>query len=227
MADRIHKILVIDNDYEIILAVTAALKGEEFSVISSSNSFEAIKLAEKERPHVVLVELLMPNLNGIDICIELRHKPELSNTFIVFHSERKEEYSQIAAFNAGADDYIIKPIKPRVLICRLKALLKRYRSQHQEEEKIKIEGLIIDRERYSIFKDGEEIVLPRKAFELLSLLYDSPNKICSRKKISDMIWGQDVFLKNRTIDVHICKLREKLGNKYIKTIKGIGYKLEL
>ncbi len=227
MASPIHKILVIDSDSEIISAITTALKGEEFSVISSRNSREAIKIAETELPQLVLVDLLMPELDGIDICIELRHKPELSNTLIVFYSERNEDYSQIAAFNAGADDYIIKPVKPRVLVSRLKALLKRYTTLQVEVEKTKTTGLTIDRERYLILKDGDEIVLPRKEFEILSLLYTSPRKVFTRKEISELIWGYEIFSNNRTIDVHIRKLREKLGDKYIKTIKGIGYSLEV
>ena len=227
MANPIHKILVIDTDTEIISAVTTALKGEEFSVISSSNSREAIKIAEKELPQLVLVDLLMPELDGIDICIELRHNPELSNTLIVFFSERKEDYSQIAAFNAGADDYIVKPVKPRVLLSRIKALLKRHTSHQVEVEKTKMTGLAIDRERYLILKDGEEIILPKKEFELLALLYASPHKVYTRKEISESIWGYEIFSKNRTIDVHIRKLRKKLGEKYIKTIKGIGYSLEV
>ena len=227
MASPIHKILVIDTDSEIISAVTTALKGEEFSVIYSRNSREAIKIAEKELPQLVLVELLMPELDGIDICIELRHNPELSNTLIVFYSERSEDYTQIAAFNAGADDYIIKPVKPRVLVSRLKALLKRHTSYQVEVEKKKTTGLTIDRERYLIFKDGQEIILPKKEFELLSLLYTSPHKVFTRKEISELIWGYEIFSKNRTIDVHIRKLREKLGDKYIKTIKGVGYSLDV
>lgn len=227
MASQPYKIVVIDTDSEVISAVKTALKGEEFFVISSCNSREAIKIALDEVPQLVLLELLMPELDGIDICIELRHKPELADTLIVFYSERSEDYSQIAAFNAGADDYIIKPVKSRVLASRLKALLKRHSSHQVEVAKAKMTGLTIDRERYLIFKDGEEITLPRKEFELLSLLSTSPRKVFTRKEISQLVWGYEIFSKNRTIDVHIRKLREKLGDKYIKTIKGIGYSLEI
>ncbi|MGZ4033388.1 MAG: response regulator transcription factor [Bacteroidia bacterium] len=221
------KILVIDTDAEVISTVETALRQEGFSVISSENSREAIKIAAEELPQLVLVDLLMPELDGIDICIELRHNPELANTLIVFHTERNEDYSQIAAFNAGADDYIIKPVKPRVLVSRLKALLKRHSNHQVEIDKAQMTGLTIDRERYLIFLDGEEIILPRKEFELLSLLSTSPRKVFTRKEISQLIWGYEIFSKNRTIDVHIRKLREKLGDKYIKTIKGIGYSLEI
>lgn len=227
MSNIQFKILVIDEDDEVISSVGEALRAEGFKVVSSKNSSEAIGFAEKELPQLVLVDLLMSELDGIDICMELRHKPELANTLIVFHTERNEDYSQIAAFNAGADDYIIKPVKPRVLVSRLKALLKRHSNHQVEIDKAQMTGLTIDRERYLIFLEGEEIVLPRKEFELLSLLNTSPRKVFTRKEISQLIWGYEIFAKNRTIDVHIRKLREKLGDRYIKTIKGIGYSLEV
>jgi two-component system, OmpR family, alkaline phosphatase synthesis response regulator PhoP len=219
------KILIIDTEAEVLSSVVTILKAEGFSVMTCSNSREAIQLAITNAPELVLVDLLMPEMDGIDICIELRKKPELKNSLIVFHTERNEDYSQIAAFNAGADDYIIKPIKARVLISRLNALLKRH-SAHNKKAKIET-GLQVDRERYVIFKDGEEIILPRKEFELLALLIASPKKVFTRKEISSMVWGYEVFTKNRTIDVHIRKLREKLGENYIKTVKGIGYSIEL
>jgi two-component system, OmpR family, alkaline phosphatase synthesis response regulator PhoP len=227
MKEHPFKILIIDENQELISTIEKTLKAEGFSVSSSSNSREAIQLAINELPQLVLVDLLMPELDGIDICIELRHQVELINTLIVFHSERNEDYSQIAAFNAGADDYILKPVKMRVLVSRLKALLKRHSSHQQITEKEQMTGLTIDRERYLIFLEGAEIILPRKEFELLSLLSTSPRKVFTRKEISQLIWGYEIFAKNRTIDVHIRKLREKLGDKYIKTIKGIGYSLEV
>lgn len=227
MANPHFKILLIDTDLEVLGTIELALKAEGFSIITSTNSREAIKLALEELPQLVLVDLLMPELDGIDICIELRHKPELENTLIVFHTERNEDYSQIAAFNAGADDYIIKPVKARVLVSRLKALLKRHNNHQVEIDKKQLTGLTIDRERYLIFLEGMEIVLPRKEFELLSLLSTSPRKVFTRKEISQLIWGYEIYSKNRTIDVHIRKLREKLGGRYIKTIKGIGYSLEI
>jgi two-component system alkaline phosphatase synthesis response regulator PhoP len=226
MAASNFKILLIDTDPEVISTVTNALKAEGFSVLSSSNSHKAIRLAVEEIPHLILVDLLMPELDGIDISIELRHKHALEATLIVFHTETNEDYSQIAAFNAGADDYIIKPVKPRVLVSRLKALLKRH-SSHPDESQKQVAGLTIDRERYLVYKDGGEIILPRKEFELLSLLSTFPRKVFTRKEISQSIWGYEISGKNRTIDVHIRKLREKLGDKYIKTIKGIGYSLEI
>ena len=227
MSANDFKILLIDSDEETISTVGTALKNEGFSVISSTNSREAINMAATELPQLVLVDLLMNELDGIDICIELRQKPELENTLIVFHTERNEDYSQIAAFNAGADDYIIKPVKPRVLISRLKALLKRHTSHQTDIDKTQLTGLTINRERYLIYLEGVEIILPRKEFELLSLLSTSPRKVFTRKEISQLIWGYEIYAKNRTIDVHIRKLREKLGDRYIKTIKGIGYSLEI
>jgi two-component system, OmpR family, alkaline phosphatase synthesis response regulator PhoP len=221
------KILIIDMDAEVISATEQALKAEGFAVVSSTEARKAIKIATEELPQLILVDLLMNELDGIDICLELRQQPELADTLIVFHTERNEDYSQIAAFNAGADDYIVKPVKPRVLLSRLKALLKRHSMHLETETKVNMTGLTIDRERYLIYKDGEEIVLPRKEFELLALLSGSPRKVFTRTEISQMIWGYEFYSKNRTIDVHIRKLREKLGEKYIKTIKGIGYSLEV
>jgi two-component system alkaline phosphatase synthesis response regulator PhoP len=221
------KILVIDTDTEMLEIVSQTLRSEGFNVLISTDSKEAIQIAKEELPQLLLVDLLMPVLDGIDICIELRQYEALSNSLIVFNTERNEDYSQIAAFNAGADDYIIKPIKPRVLITRLKALLKRHVIYSDVSVKKQMKGLTIDRERYLIFRDGEEIILPRKEFELLALLSTSPRKVFTRKEISQLIWGYEIFSKNRTIDVHIRKLREKLGEKYIKTIKGIGYSLEV
>ncbi len=226
MVDNKFKILLIDSDIEQLTSVELALKAEHFIVFSTSNSKDAIRIAIEEQPHLVLLELVMPELDGIDICIELRKHIQLNGTLVVFYSQRDEDYSQIAAFNAGADDYIVKPAKPRVLISRLKALLKRYITAN-EPLVFNENGLIIDRERYLVFKDGDEIVLPRKEFELLALMFLSPRKVFTRKELSEKVWGYEIFSKNRTIDVHIRKLREKLGDRYIKTIKGIGYSLEL
>jgi two-component system alkaline phosphatase synthesis response regulator PhoP len=226
MMNSNFKILVIDTNEEILFLIASALEKDGFSVITSTKSTDAIRLAIEEKPHLVLLDLLMPELDGIDICLILRGEFELSNTLIVFHTERDEDYSQIAAFNAGADDYIIKPVKIRVLISRLKALLRRHSDNMIQSVAPTILGLTIDRERYLVFKDGEEIILPRKEFELLSLLSTAPRKVFTRKEISHLIWGYEFFAKNRTIDVHVRKLREKLGDRYIKTIKGIGYSLE-
>lgn len=221
------KILLIDTNQETISVILGALKNEGFKVLISLNSREGISIAKSELPHLVLVDLLMPELDGIDICLELRKDEKLKNTLVVFYSEVAEDYSQIAAFNAGADDYIIKPTKIRVLISRLKALLKRHVLSSSYTIKKLNKGLSIDRERYLIFKENEEIILPRKEFELLALLYASPRKVFTRQEIAFKIWGFEIPSGNRTIDVHIRKLREKLGDKYIKTVKGVGYSLEV
>ncbi len=226
MKNSNFKILVVDTDEKTLSNIVTALKTEGFVVIASSIAREAMELAITEQPHLILLELLMPEFDGIDICIELRTKPNLFETLIVFHTERDEDYSQVAAFNAGADDYIIKPVKTRVLISRLKALLKRHPNNRDLIVKNDAIGLTIDRERYLVFKDGKEIILPRKEFELLALLSTAPRKVFTRKEISQLIWGYEFIAKNRTIDVHILKIREKLGDRYIKTIKGIGYSLE-
>jgi len=226
MTNSNFKILVITTDEEFLSEAALSLKADGFVVVTSTQSLEAIQLAMDELPQLILLDLLMPELDGIDICLEIRNRPQLINTLIVFHTERNEDYSQIAAFNAGADDYIIKPTKMRVLISRLKALLKRHPTNMEKVIKNESIGLIIDRERYLIFKDGKEIILPRKEFELLSLLSASPRKVFTREEISQLIWGYEFVAKNRTIDVHVLKIREKLGDKYIKTIKGIGYCLE-
>jgi two-component system alkaline phosphatase synthesis response regulator PhoP len=226
MTNSDFKILIIDTDTEIVSAIRTALQTEGFTVIASANSEEAIRLAAEEKPQLIILEVLMPKLDGIDICLELRHKPELSHSLIVFYTERNEDYSQIAAFNAGADDYIIKPLKLRVLLSRIKALVKRHPINQDKVIKNDVIGLIIDRDRYLVFMDGKEIILPRKEFELLALLSTSPRKVFTRKEISQLIWGYEFVAKNRTIDVHILKIREKLGGRYVKTIKGVGYSLE-
>jgi two-component system alkaline phosphatase synthesis response regulator PhoP len=220
-------ILIIDTDNELLTSLSTLLGAEGFRIITCSDSSDAIKIAQEIKPQLIIVDLIMPVIDGIDICLELRRTEELKETLIVFNTERNEDFSQIAAFNAGADDYIIKPTKPRVLLTRLRALLKRHSFFKDAVVRKHVMGLTIDRERYLICRDGEEIVLPRKEFELLALLSTAPRKVFTRKEISQLIWGYEIFSNNRTIDVHIRKLREKLGARYIKTIKGIGYSLEV
>lgn len=220
------KIQIIDTDTEVLKQLSELFTAEKFEVFTSDNSKNAIVQSIEQKPNLILLELLMPELDGIDICIELRKLPQLNETLIVFHTIRSEDYSQIASFNAGADDYIIKPVKPRVILTRVKALLKRFYSGSKEQLK-NSSGIVVDRERYIVIKDGNEIILPRKEFELLSLMIASPRKVFTRKEISESIWGYEIVSSNRTIDVHIRKLREKIGERYIKTIKGIGYTLEV
>ena len=227
MSTNKFRVLIVDCNIETLHNTKLIFEQEGFEVFESFSSEEAIIIAKRELPHLIVMELVMPKLDGIDICIELRREKTLANTLIVFYTERDDDYSQIAGFNAGGDDYVIKPQKGRVLISRTKALLRRHHRLNGVSEVNYLQGLTIDRERYLIFKDGKEIILPRKEFELLALMANSPKKVFSRKEISQLIWGYEIFAKNRTIDVHIRRLREKLGEKYIKTIKGIGYKLEL
>ena len=227
MSDSKYKVLIIDYNVDDLENVKSIFALNDFDVLESSTSEDAIAIAKQELPHLIVKELVMPKFDGIDICIELRRVKELANTLIVFYTERDDDYSQIAAFNSGADDYVIKPQKGRVLVSRAKALLRRHHRLNEVADVNYLQGLTIDRERYLILKDGKEIILPRKEFELLSLMANSPKKVFSRKEISQLIWGYEIFAKNRTIDVHIRRLREKLGEKYIKTIKGIGYRLDL
>jgi two-component system alkaline phosphatase synthesis response regulator PhoP len=223
----VHKILIIDTDESSIATATAALKEAGYEVIVSNNSREAIKIAKEELPDLVLVELNMPELDGIDICIELCKSRTLNETIIVFYSEHNEDYAQVAAFNAGADDFIQKPIKPRLLISRLKALLKRHKIHQEIITRGQTKGLQLDRDRYLVFLDGEEVHFPRKEFELIWLLYYSPRKVFSRKEIGLKVWGQEIEVGNRTIDVHIRNIRQKIGDTYIKTVKGVGYFIKL
>ena len=226
MTNADFKILLIDADTETLSVTKTIVEQVGFNVFTTSQSKKAIEIALHEKPELILLEMLMPELDGIDICLELRQKPELIHTLIVFYSNRDEDYSQIAAFNAGADDYIVKPLKQRVLLSRIKALLKRHPINQVKIIKNDAIGLTIDRERYLVYLDGKELTFPRKEFELLSLLSATPGKVYTRKDISQLIWGQEFVAKNRTIDVHILKIREKLGGKYVKTIKGVGYCLE-
>lgn len=218
-----YKILIVDDEPDILDFMRYNLEKEGYQTETAENGKVALKKARSFKPHVVLLDIMMPELDGIETCRELRADDEFKNTIIAFLTARSEDYSQIAGFDVGADDYITKPIKPRVLISRIKALLRRLQSDHQEEP-IEIGGLEIDREKYLVRQDGREINLPRKEFELLSLLASKPGKVFSRKEILNKIWGNDIIVGDRTIDVHIRKLREKLGDENFKTIKGIGYK---
>jgi two-component system alkaline phosphatase synthesis response regulator PhoP len=220
-----HKILIVDDEQDILEFLSYNLKKEGYNVFTAAGGDEAISIAKKELPHLVLLDVMMPGLDGIEVCRELRSAPGMDDVIIAFLTARSEDYSHIAGFDAGADDYINKPIKPRVLISRIKALLRRYPSG-KEGESIDMGGLRIDRESYLVIKDGNEINLPRKEFELLSLLASKPGKVFAREEILNRVWGDEVVVGDRTIDVHIRKLREKIGEDFIKTVKGVGYKFE-
>ena len=228
MQNSNYTILLVDDEPDILEFLSYNLKKEGYRVFSVSNGKEAISVAKKENPNLIILDVMMPEMDGIETCREIKEIEQLKNVMIAFLTARNEDYSQIAGFEVGADDYINKPIRPRVLISRIKALLRRSSTnQHSSDsEKTEIGGLRIDREKYHVVKNGEEINLPKKEFELLDLLASKPGKVFTRDEILDKIWGDDVVVGDRTIDVHIRKLREKLGEEYIKTVKGIGYKFE-
>ena len=221
------KILLVDDERDILEFLGYNLRREGYNVLTASNGRQAIEVAKNELPHLIILDVMMPDMDGIETCREIREIPGLKDVMIAFLTARSEDYSQIAGFDVGADDYINKPIKPRVLISRIKALLRRSGSiETTTADKVDMGGIKIDRERYVVIKEGIEINLPKKEFELLALLASKPGKVFTRDVILDKVWGGDVVVGDRTIDVHIRKLREKLGEDYIKTIKGIGYKFE-
>ncbi|WP_353779196.1 response regulator [Winogradskyella sp. 3972H.M.0a.05] len=218
------KILLVDDEPDILEIVGYNLSSEGYQISTAENGLEAVKKAKKERPHLIILDVMMPEMDGIEACEQIRQIPELNNTIITFLTARGEDYSQVAGFDAGADDYITKPIKPKVLTSKVKALLRRLKDADGADPIVKIGSLIINREEYKITNKGEEIILPRKEFELLSLLATKPGKVFKREEILDKVWGNEVVVGGRTIDVHIRKLREKIGDKSFKTVKGVGYK---
>jgi two-component system, OmpR family, alkaline phosphatase synthesis response regulator PhoP len=230
MSENKFKILLVDDEIDILEFISYNLEKEGYVVFTAKNGFEAIMQAEKHQPHLIILDVMMPEMDGIAACEEIRKIPELANTIIAFLTARGEDYSQIAGFEAGADDYITKPIRPKVLISRVKALLKRTGESpipvaySDNSTSVSIGNLLIDKERYLIRMDDKEMILPRKEFELLSLLVSKPGKVFTREEIYSTVWGENVVVGDRTIDVHIRKLREKIGNDHIKTLKGIGYK---
>lgn len=229
MNTKEYKILLVDDEPDILEFLSYNINKEGFEVFTASNGKEAIDKAKKVNPHLILLDVMMPEMDGIETCELLRQDKKLQNTIIAFLTARGEDYSQIAGFDAGGDDYITKPVKPKVLVSRIKALLKRFKIADNIEEKeessvIKRSNLIIDRDRYVVTKDGEELVLPKKEFELLVLLISKPDRVFTRDEIFSAVWGDNIIVGDRTIDVHIRKLREKIGDEHIKTIKGVGYK---
>ncbi|MFV0484179.1 MAG: response regulator transcription factor [Bacteroidales bacterium] len=224
-------IIVCDDEQDILEFISYNLRKEGYVVYTCNNGRESIELAKKHNPDLVILDIMMPEMDGVEACEEIRRIPELKDVIITFLTARSEDYSQVAGFEAGADDYISKPIKPKVFVSRIAALLKRSRRRGAGGDnalnlspKIELSNLIIDRERYVVYKDGEELSLPKKEFELLSLLASKPGKVMTREEIYSSIWGESVVVGDRTIDVHIRKLREKVGSDIIVTVKGIGYK---
>ncbi len=227
MAKNRAKILLVDDEPDILEIVGYNLSQEGYQIITASNGKEAIEKAKFETPDLIIMDVMMPEMDGIEACETIRKIPELGNVIITFLTARNEDYTQVAGFDAGADDYISKPIKPKLLVSKVNALLRRFNDQQKNVGTISVGGIEINREEYIIIKDGIEISLPRKEFELFYLLASKPGKVFIREEILYKIWGNDVIVGGRTIDVHIRKLREKIGDEYIKTIKGVGYKLEV
>jgi len=221
-----HKILLVDDEQDILDLIGYNLEKEGFEVHMANNGREAIDTALRVIPDLILLDVMMPEMDGMETCMEMRERSQLDNSMIAFLTARGEDYSQIAGFDAGADDYINKPIKPRVLVSRVKALMRRHENSGTNRRTYSARGVSIDKDRYVVLKDGEELNLPKKEFELLALLISQPGRVFTREVNLSSVWGNDVIVGDRTIDVHIRKLREKLGDGYFKTVKGVGYKFE-
>jgi two-component system alkaline phosphatase synthesis response regulator PhoP len=225
MENNEYKILLVDDEPDILEFLGYNLTKEGYKIFKAANGRDALKIAAEAKPHLIILDVMMPEMDGMETCREIKQIPALSKSIIAFLTARSEDYSQIAGFDAGADDYIAKPIKPRVFISRVKALLRRFSSVEETGEKINVADLSIDRERYMVIRNEKEFILPKKEFELLWLLASKPNKVFTREEIYTSIWG-NVVVGDRTIDVHVRKIREKLEIDNIKTIKGVGYKFE-
>ena len=221
------KILLVDDEPDILEIVGYNLKNEGYLVYTASNGVEALKSAKKITPNLILLDIMMPEMDGIEACEKIRTIKSLENTLIAFLTARNEDYSQVAGFEAGADDYITKPIKPKVLVSKVKSLLRRLKAENQADSTVVVGDITINRDEYVVFKGDKKIFLPRKEFELFSLLTSKPGKVFKRETILDRVWGNEVVVGGRTIDVHIRKLREKIGDDYFKTVKGVGYKFVL
>lgn len=213
-------ILLVDDEADVLEFLSYNLGREGYHVLKANNGAEGLKLARKHSPHLIILDVMMPKMDGLETCRAIRKVDAIKDTIVLFLTARGEDYSQIAGFEAGADDYIAKPIRPRVLTSRIKALLRRYVDKNNS---IPEDDLLIDRDKYTVTKSGLEYILPRKEFELLTLLSSKPNKVFTREEIFDQVWGDGVIVGERTIDVHVRKIREKIGIDSIKTIKGVGY----
>lgn len=224
MSTKQHRVLIVDDEPDILDLLDYNLSKEGYRVKTASNGKKAVDLAGKFLPDLILLDIMMPHMDGVETCRQIRENPDLYNTFIVFLTARSEEYSEVAAFDTGADDYITKPIKPRALISRIGAMFRREAKKGQKNTKINAGNLIIDRTSYTVTVNGDPITLPKKEFELLYYLVQNPDKVHSRDDLLQNIWGSDVCVLARTVDVHIRKVREKIGSDYIVTVKGVGYK---
>jgi len=219
-----YKVLVVDDEEDILELLKYNLQKGGFDVKTASNGIKAVEIAMSYIPDLVVLDIMMPNQDGVETCRQLREIPDLQNAYILFLTARSEEYSEIAAFDVGADDYIVKPIKPRALMSRISALFRRKRSDKSEKSTIVINDLVIDKSSYTVTQKDKNITLPKKEFELLYYLAQNPNKVLTRDELLLNIWGSDVYVLARTVDVHIRKVREKIGEGYISTLKGVGYK---
>lgn len=217
-------ILLVDDEPDVIEIIKYNLILEGYQVKTASNGEEALKNAKKQIPNLIIMDVMMPVMDGIEACEQLRKDSKFNDTIIMFLTARGEDYSYMAAFDAGADDYVTKPIKPKIIVSKVKALLRRLRKEDENQDKIQLGKLIIDKDQYEVTHKGKTFPLPKKEFELLYLLASKPDKVIKREKIMQTVWGSEVVVGDRTIDVHIRKLREKVGDKYFKTIKGVGYK---
>lgn len=224
-----QKILVVDDEPDILDLISYNLRREGYQVYTATNGRLAIEKAKEINPDLIILDVMMPVMDGIEACRLMRSMPEFKQTFMIFLTARSEEYSEIAGFNVGADDYIAKPIKPRALMSRINAILRRniQESSESPSNKVAIADLVINRDEFVVYRGAEKIILARKEFELLYLLASKPNKVYTREKILKSIWEDSVVVTNRTIDVHIRKLREKIGENYVSTVKGVGYKFDL
>ncbi len=227
MSSKGKKILVVDDEPDILELLKYNLKKEGFNVVTEANGKKAVEIAKTFQPDLVILDIMMPDQDGVETCRQLRDIPELYDTYILFLTARSEEYSEVAAFDIGADDYITKPIKPRALTSRISAMFRRGEQKTKDMNQITIGDLAIDKTSYIVTLRGEQFSLPKKEFELLYFLAQNPNKVFSRDDLLQNIWGTDVYVLARTVDVHVRKVREKIGEGYIKTVKGVGYKFEL
>ncbi len=223
MKNKDIKILLVDDEPDILEIVSYNLRKEGYQIIEAKDGEQGLELAIKEKPHLIILDIMMPKMDGIEMCGKVREVASLKNTLITFFTARGEDFSKLAGFDVGADDYITKPIKPKILVSKVGALLRRLKNENSSL-KVDLGDITIDREKYIIIKSGEKINLPRKQFELFSLLASNPGKVFKREAILNNVWGNEVVVGDRTIDVHIRKLREKIGEKRFKTVKGVGYK---
>lgn len=222
-----HKVLVVDDEEPILDLLKYNLEKAGFEVQTASDGLKAVEIAKRFFPEMVLLDIMMPGIDGVETCRRIREIPELQKAFVIFLTARSEEYSEVAAFDVGADDYITKPIKPRALLSRIQAVFRRDTKHAQPSAIIEVDGLRIDRTSYTVTVNGKETSLPKKEFELLYFLAQNPNKVLSREDLLRHIWGTDVYVVARTVDVHIRKVREKIGEDFITTVKGVGYKFSL